>query len=397
VRTAGWLSLVPTRVLVWAAFSDDYGSKSVRDELLYRRFASNHLGLFDGSSIGQALRTLESDPRPDARDFAGSLIAWLGARDRRVTPALLGALEDPVPAVRVRAIRSLGIYLARADLVVPRLTAVVADTSEHPSVRSEAAGVLGVYGSRARSAREALLTAMRDADAQVVTAAADAMGRVEVDAATAVPALLSLLRDPPPQHGWDPETARWWAIIAALGSFEEAAPEIVPRLLRILETTPNPEARYDLITALGRLGSSSIAAAPAIRRYSLDPEASDETVVMGSAALEVIEGREPDLATALARVLLQDDRLHHEIAAKLLGRLGRDAAPAMPIILDVFRSSTDGRVLMILCSSIWSLREHGQAALPVLLELRERWPDPMVDYAINAIERVETKAQPSGP
>src|SRR5204863_3385202 len=174
---------------------------------------------------------------------------------------------------------------------------------------------------------------------------------------------------------YDTESGTWIGIVRSLGSFRSAAPTTVPVLLEQLKTATDPYLRYQIIESLGRLGTRAATAAAAIRTIAEDPNADSDSTVLADAALATVEGRSPDLATALGEQLVSQDQSVHETAARALRRLGPDALPAIPTLIGELKSGTDPRVMIIVCTILPNLHEQGDAALPALIELRARWPN----------------------
>ncbi len=154
------------------------------------------------------------------------------------TRALIEALDDAVPAVRLAAVRSLG-QLGDTTVVAALIQALAGDTDD--GVRRAAAWALGQLEQS--SSVPALSTALRrDRDIEVRRNAAWALGQIE-DAA-AVDALAAVLTDP------DRELRK--KAVWALGQIEDV--RAVPGLLVALRDT-DPEMRSQAAWALGQIES----------------------------------------------------------------------------------------------------------------------------------------------
>ncbi len=390
VERDGWLSIVPTRVLIWAAFSDSIGDKkAVRDELNYHRFASYSLPRWQRSWIVSGLiERLATERDRTNRDFIMTLLAWVGGRDSKITPTLLAQIHDPHPRLRWRAVHNLGMYDADPVQTIGPLVAVLQDPGEDPEVRSEVCGVLMGYGARGKAAVPALLVAIKDANGDVRAAAVETIGHLGVDAKLVLPEL-EMPTTPPPSFAWDTQTALWGAVVNALGRYPEAAKTSVPILLDQLTKTKDATLRNDLVTSLGLLGVAAAGAASVLETIANDPNEHETTVELSRAALAVVRGQEPHLGIALAHESQDPDSPSRITAANQLWRLRTDGAPALEIVLKQLDTEMDPDVLRYLCMAISEMRSLPDGSLAALRRLRDRWPDGQADYAIGVIERRE--------
>src|SRR5215831_2750218 len=128
-----------------------------------------------------------------ARSQAAYDLERLGPAAKAAVPALLGALRD----------RQIGGYQAACALRVidpdneQGVRLLVRDLS-HPQAdaRYNAAGVLGLFGARARAALPALVAVLRVPDRAVRLAAASSLHEIEPGHPAAVPVLAALVLDP---------------------------------------------------------------------------------------------------------------------------------------------------------------------------------------------------------
>jgi hypothetical protein len=127
----------------------------------------------DDGAIAELRRILAEDPDPVVRTRAALALSRPG--DARATPALIAALADRQPAVRIQAVR--GLQRVEGDRAGEALGRVLL-TDADPSVRRAAASTLATV--RSAAAGSALRTVMSaDGDASVRQAAATALRRWE--------------------------------------------------------------------------------------------------------------------------------------------------------------------------------------------------------------------------
>ncbi|MEM6794948.1 MAG: M56 family metallopeptidase [Acidobacteriota bacterium] len=174
------------------------------------------------------------------RSDAAPAAADLEAARSRALPALLRALEDQDPEVRVQTARALGRLQSRRALE-PLMRAVTRDASRE--VRRASAWALGMIEDAA--ATPALIVALAEADSDVRLRSAWALGMIED--ASAAPALVEALADPDPKLR---RRAAW-----ALGMIESV--EGVEALLEALDADPDRETRTRSAWALGMIEDPS--------------------------------------------------------------------------------------------------------------------------------------------
>lgn len=287
---------------------------ALRDENQEVQRALRKIGPID--HLSAALRHRDVRIRRGAAEVLGDL----GPRASDAVPALVKALSDKRPVVRVRAAQALG-SIAAASGIEP-LTAALNDPS--PSVRSAATESLGRM--RAKSSLLALRQKLSDPEPSVRVKAAQAIWRVDCDAALVVPVLIRALRD---------RTAGGDAKFV-LGEIGPAAQDAVPALVQSLREervgrplrTPPSSA-----LALGRIGRPAVLGLIAVLKNDY-PEVRTSAVIalgfVGKAAQDAVPYLMPMLAdknlevrqaTALTLGSIQPD--NHDLVP-VLKQLARD-------------------------------------------------------------------------
>jgi cyclophilin family peptidyl-prolyl cis-trans isomerase/HEAT repeat protein len=265
----------------------------------------------------------------DARLLDTALVAWLlhaGApevrgraalaagriRDRRATPLLLRAAEDPDAGVRARAAFALGELADSAAHIVAVLSALSLGRDVAPA--REAAAALGRIGVPAgRPALEALLTADHT-PAPVREAALLAAWRLPRATSTTT-AVEGRAAHP------DPETR--WRAVHALGRMGGA--EVVPALVAGL-ADPDDRIRAHAARGLRPSVVDSAGARPAALAALIEAAADAHPHVRIS-ALRLLPGyRQPDSTTPILLDRLRDDDANVAMAAAQA--LGENADPA---------------------------------------------------------------------
>lgn len=204
----------------------------------------------------------------------------------------------------------------------------------HPALRSNAAGALASYGLKAEVAVPALVTALKDRDGSVSSAAASALGRVGVNSRDAVRGLVEALDR-------DPMLAAFAA--EALGRIGvNAAPALQP-LLKALGSD-DADLRREATLALGSLGPTAEQQAIAPLRLRVEDA---EPRVRLAAALSLTRLKD-DAVEPVLRVLTgavpRDGRMVIEMrqaACEALGAHGPRAAAAVHALTGVLRERPD--------------------------------------------------------
>lgn len=173
----------------------------------------------------------------------GPLAAWPRRADPAVVDALLAAVDDENPRVRVEALYTAGV-VAGGPLAETSTGSLVRALDHYdPAIRVAAARVIGRL--RVEAAGEALIAAVNDSQAQVRYASMLALG--EIREVRAVEALTQQLTFYGKGDGA-------WAALQALAGI--AHPSSVPLFLSRLEDR-DPNLRVAAAEGLGRTGEAS--------------------------------------------------------------------------------------------------------------------------------------------
>lgn len=115
---------------------------------------------------------------------AGYLVFDTGEK-KKSTSELIVDLKSHVEKDRMIAVRSLPVRTEDAAVIVPALIEALKD--KQPDIRLSAAIKLGSFGDRAKEAIPALQAALQDRDARVREAAGIAISRIDSNAASKAP------------------------------------------------------------------------------------------------------------------------------------------------------------------------------------------------------------------
>lgn len=273
-------------------------------------------------------------------------VAGLGARRAAATTAVMAA------ALAAAWGTHASLEQARVAALGARLDA------PETGRRSEAARQLAELGPRARAVLPGLERAAGDPDPALRGQAARALALVAPESAPGSPEarLAGLLEAARGSAAWPLPDAELVTALAAAGS------QGLPRLEAALRDE-DAGVRWHAAAAFVRLGRRASASAPALLAAMHDPEWS----VRNSAgrALEEVAG--PEHAALLSAVLVEPDVEIRYHVARALGRLGRDAAPALPALLETL-ADADAEVRMESCWTLAAIGPQARSAGEALLQ-----------------------------
>lgn len=225
--------------------------------------------------------------------------------------------------------------------------------------RMEAATALGMLGARAQSAIPNLLETLEDPVAPVRMKAIDAFMFMGRSAAQTVPRIIPCLDDPD-------ELVRVSAVIA-LPRISSDRPATVALLKKALQDKV-PKVRRRAAIELVALGAEPAATVPVLREGLQEPVPSDRLEAICTLAL-VVAPEERKTMVALAAGYLKDP--DPEIRVEAVRRLSGVGAEAVPHLIGVLRTGTEPRrVQLAAIRALGRIGPEAAAALPVLDEMK---------------------------
>jgi HEAT repeat protein len=198
------------------------------------------------------------------RRFALGALEKMGVAAKDALPAVLEALREDDPAIRVPAILAARA-MDREGTSVPALGQAL--TSSHDQIRYDAIEALEHFGAKAKAETPRLITvSLQDSRGTNRYRAIAALAHINPEAKTVLPALMKALKD-------EDQQVRLEAM-AFLGKLGPDAAEAVPDLIALLKTPrlEPGEARY-IADALGSMGPAAKAAAPTLTGFLNDERA----------------------------------------------------------------------------------------------------------------------------
>jgi HEAT repeat protein len=309
------------------------------------------VGTVGRDQVEQLIPLVKDASFPEGRRFAADALAALGADAKPALAEVVGLLKDQDADLRLKAI-----------------------------------AILGAVGADARAmAYTPLLELLRDGDAAVAKAAADALVKLGKPTRAELPTLEILLSD-------KQEPVRRYALLA-IADLRDEAGQSFPHIVPVLEKDPSAECRQLALTALLKTQSPKALVDPLTRALT------DADAKVRAAAAEALVALPPDLPRLLKlaehadpavqkiaedaldkfafgpqHVQAINDALQSKRPAirtrmlKAAGTLGRDARGAVPGLVDVVKTST-GELRATAIDIIANLGPDAQAAGPALVPL----------------------------
>jgi HEAT repeat protein len=362
-----------------------------------RAEAARRLGEM-GPGARVALRALLKalkDPTEVVRHNAATALRQLGTPGREDLPVLTEALTDEHLATRQHAAEALAKMGAEAKPAAAALLRALKDSDA--GVRREAATALGQVGPAVKAeAFRDLLAALSDRDADVRQAAVRAAMRLGAPVAADLPVLRGLL-----ERGDPTGEARSFALLA-LGYLGPEARSAAPAVVEVLLRADSRRLRLLALGALEKIGPDSkelggkLSAALATFRSDREMRLALVRVLAKlpaevdavPALLEALADRDAAISKAAAGGLgkLADrlDRTHSDrliaalksphpsarrFAAEALGKLGPDAADALPALRALLRDEKSRPVLVEVVRVLYRLGPAARPAGPELAAL----------------------------
>lgn len=300
------------------------------------------------------------------------------------------------------ALRAIG------PAAIPALTAALRQ-ERHWYVRKAAAYALGALGVQAREALPALIEALADVDGDAVApAAVEAIRMIDPESATdAAPRLVEIAREQQSDEYWRelqrrgtvpaqiprlaealsgtrdlaaaPSAPLWVPLLAeclknrreetrqwALKTLRKLGPAAAPAVPALVEALGHSKMQAQAAAALGEIGPGAREAVPALRAMLQDRSPS-----LRSAAAQALATIEPAPAAgdvaAFAAALRDPDPGQRIAAAIALARLGPDAAPALPALVEATRDE-DSRVRHEAVKALGAMGPGATAAVSASVE-----------------------------
>jgi HEAT repeat protein len=322
-----------------------------RDARYWALLAVGEMGPQAGTAVPALVKAL-GDDRPEVRLQAAIALGEIGPDAKSAVGAITKLLDDPLTPVRSAATFALGKIGDTA--ASPAL--VKAEQAEEPFVKVLATWALAKLHpsdeQRAAKAIELLVQTLADKNRETSQLAAKALEDLRPGTELLRPTVDKLL-------GSKPEVAE--RVLAAYSSLGGGA---VPHATSGLS---DPQRRVRSLQILARIGPEAVSAVPPLVELLKSGDAATKTEVLYT--LGAIGPGAGAAAGPIAEQLADNDPRVAQAAAIALGKLGPDAKEAIPALAKLQQSQDE----LLRLVSVWAILRIGppsaeltQAALPIL-------------------------------
>lgn len=294
---------------------------------------------------------------------------------------------------RIEAVKSLAVLSSGVRSGANSLS-IRTKFDSSSKVKIEAAKVIMDLGGITEVAVPNLIEALDDKDDQVRVAVISALGANPFHAKKAIPKLMEMGKDKNPQ-------IRRWAL-GVLGNFGPMAREAIPALIAALndpdegERGPrlDPSVKQRVCTSLGNIGPDAKAAIPALWKLQnqKDSNGKGEALI----ALAKITPGDVKLVPVLVDNLKKSDKslaAYSVAALRILGRRGKDAIPALILVLSAKDDKKPGpaRVLKSrVLSYLGELGAFAKEAIPAVQNVADS-DLALREQALAVLKKIEGK------
>ncbi len=303
-----------------------------------------------GAEVVPAL--IEAIARPESRYWACLVLAEIGPEAKSAVPTLTKALSDEQPEIRLQAVIALGEIGEAAKSAGAELTKLLADP--FPAVRASAVFALGRIGDQ--SAAAAIVAADKADDPFMHAVSVWAQAKLGPDDARLQSQAVKLLvvSLAAEDRGLAQVAAR---SLADLGATNQA---VERELDKLLETSDAAQADR-IARALASLGPRVV---PHAQRALKDPD-------RRAAALQMLDRLGPDAAPAvpnLVELLKTDDPALKAEVLQILGGIGPQAEPAVAAASTALEDP-DRHVVLTASYCLGKIGPPAKAGIPGLRKL----------------------------
>ena len=348
---------------------------------------------YDGKKASVWVDTLNKDGSARQRSLAAVALGklWTDHRYKDSISMIGRALRlDTSVAVRTQCAATLGALkvedakYAAADLVESL------KVEKEPRVRKEIVVALGRYPNVAKLALAPLTATLKDSDAAIRAAAANALAQTGAEAKSAAPDLIKMLDD-------GDKVARQTAIFAVGRISPDDSATAAAALVKLLGTEKDAELRRDAIVSLGLLGERTQNVVAAIAAWLGDPDA--ETRGTAARTLNTFGAAAGSAADAMLKLAKEDK----DKGLRLDGVRGYCSAngPALKNhvanLLPLMKDDPEFEVRLAVVEELAALGNELKDDKVVLEALQQRRSDPQVkvrEAAAAAIRRITLKPMP---
>ncbi len=312
--------------------------------------AAQLLATFDKAAVPYMIRALEV---PEARYWAVLVLADLGPSAQQAVPALIELMDTDQPELRREVIMALGAIGPEAKAAVPALLQVL--NGDDPALAASATYALGRMGQAAQLASAALRDQLQAEDPFLRIVTAWALANLNPQDQSLQQQSVSMLVKALTAE--DPQVR-----VAAARAIVDLRPnhEVLLPLLGDVVEHGSEEGVREAVQAFALVGPPAV---PGLRRMlqyeQVRPLAARALGRLGPQAAEAVP--------ALVQVLPQSEPATQREVLYALGSIGAPAAPAVPQMMRLLQSD-DSQVRYAAVFALGRIGPPAGAAVPALRE-----------------------------
>ncbi|BBM86258.1 HEAT repeat domain-containing protein [Candidatus Uabimicrobium amorphum] len=333
-----------------------------------------------GQEIVPALIPLLKHQNSDVRKSATEILSQIGKKAHMAVPHLVALLKDQNSDVRENVVEILSktTEIHFASFIIPFLKDPI------PDVRVLAASALGEIGEKAHLAVPALISMIKDpviydgSEEDDRFFAAEALAKI---GKKAVPALIPLIQD------LDREIRE--SAVSALGEMREKAEKAVLPLISMLEN-PNPKIKCSAIEALGAIGEKTHLVVPTLVSMLKDQD-TDVVCSAASALGEIGEQAEQAVLPLISKLQDQDVK---RSAISALGTIGKKVHLVVPILISMLKYE-DSYNKSHIFGALREMAEKEESVMEKLAILLKDQDEGVRSEAKNALIKIGEKVIPT--
>ncbi|MBI1861471.1 MAG: HEAT repeat domain-containing protein [Deltaproteobacteria bacterium] len=291
------------------------------------------------SAIPSLVKRLSSASE-ESRTFSADILGNFGVR---VVAALIAALNDLDPNVRLGAAHALGKIGEKAEPSVFTLTRLIKADST-PLVRASAAAALGKFGNAATSAVPALVLLLKDSEKFVKLNASEALGLIGAESSVAL------------FDGLASEDETMREILTA--GIVKLGRKAVPLLIKEVSNA-SAAVRASAIGALGKIGDQAAAESTSIVAEAM----TDDSGLVRATAADTLGAFGPKASIAILALIKGLEDTDENVATSASMALSQMGPEAYGPVIGVF-SHPKKEVRKLAAESLGTMKE---TVIPVLV------------------------------
>jgi HEAT repeat protein len=353
------------------------------DDKKVRSAAIGALHQIGTAAFPQLLAALKS--KHDVVKFTAAVsMRQFGPRAAPAVPTLVALMDESKGMTRAMIVESLCSIGPAAKPAVPAIAKVLGYSGGlYDEILCDH---LGRLGPDAAGAIPALIKTMKTGVEAGPQNAAEALGKIGPGAKVAVPALIKTL-------GSKRVYLRCYAT-SAFGDIGPEARDAVPALVKVLKGKSVLQRAVTII-ALGKIGPAAKSATAELQKLSVDKKEKAALRMHAKVALLKIKGKPKEALAVYAGALESKDLLTRIDAVMAIGQAGPAAKSAVGALIKLFSKKTNIKVGWRIAEALGKIGPNAAPAVPVLAKRMGGWNYKRSEMIFRALVKIGPAAAPA--